>query len=201
MVLDRTIFGATIPGQSGPGSDSNEGVLHISESSSINRAGHQIVYLHMPNTRWKGLTLWQRCSWCSLHPPPADWAQDTRWKGLTLWQRCSWCSLHPPPADWAQDTRWKGLTSFQQCSWYILHPPPSNWASEHTLKESYLFSAMQLMYSTPSIRRFGPRTHVEGVLPLFNDAVDVFYTIHPPIGKTYWLGNFLLLCVHICILM
>ena len=28
--IDRTLSGATIPGQSGPGSDDNEGVLHIS---------------------------------------------------------------------------------------------------------------------------------------------------------------------------
>ena len=33
--IDRTLSGATTPGQSGPGSDSNEGVLCIPESSSI----------------------------------------------------------------------------------------------------------------------------------------------------------------------
>ena len=31
--IDRTLSGATTPGQSGPGSDGNEGVLHIPQSS------------------------------------------------------------------------------------------------------------------------------------------------------------------------
>ena len=34
--IDRTLSGATTPGQSGPGSDGNEGVLRIRQSSSIN---------------------------------------------------------------------------------------------------------------------------------------------------------------------
>ena len=33
--IDRTLSGATISGQSGPGSDNNEGVLHIPPRSSI----------------------------------------------------------------------------------------------------------------------------------------------------------------------
>ena len=32
--IDRTLSGATTPGQSGPGSDGNEGVLRIPQSSS-----------------------------------------------------------------------------------------------------------------------------------------------------------------------
>ena len=35
--IDRALSGATTPGQSGPGSDSNERVLRISQSSSITR--------------------------------------------------------------------------------------------------------------------------------------------------------------------
>ena len=33
--IDRTLSGATTPGQSGPGSDGNDGVLHFPQSSSI----------------------------------------------------------------------------------------------------------------------------------------------------------------------
>ena len=33
--IDRTLSGATTPDQSGPGSDGNEGVLHIPQSSTI----------------------------------------------------------------------------------------------------------------------------------------------------------------------
>ena len=36
--MDRALSGATTPGQSGPGSDGNEGVLRTSQSSSITRA-------------------------------------------------------------------------------------------------------------------------------------------------------------------
>ena len=36
--IDRTLSGATTPGQSGPGSDGNEGVLSIPQSSSITEA-------------------------------------------------------------------------------------------------------------------------------------------------------------------
>ena len=33
--IDRTLLDATTPGESGPESDGNEGVLHIPQSSSI----------------------------------------------------------------------------------------------------------------------------------------------------------------------
>ena len=36
--MDRTLSGATIPGQRGPGSDGNEGLLRIPRSSSITEA-------------------------------------------------------------------------------------------------------------------------------------------------------------------
>ena len=36
--IDKTLSGATTPGQSEPGSNGNEGVLHIPQSSSITGA-------------------------------------------------------------------------------------------------------------------------------------------------------------------
>ena len=41
--LDRALSGATTPGQSWPGSDGNEGVIHIPQSSTITGTYHQIV--------------------------------------------------------------------------------------------------------------------------------------------------------------
>ena len=38
LLTDRILSSAPIPGQSGPGSDGNEGVIHILQSSSITRA-------------------------------------------------------------------------------------------------------------------------------------------------------------------
>ena len=49
--IDRTLSGATTPDQSGPGSDGNEGVLHISQSSKaelsssdclVSKSGHSL---------------------------------------------------------------------------------------------------------------------------------------------------------------
>ena len=37
LPIDRTLLGATTLGLSGPGSNGNEGVLHIPQSSSITR--------------------------------------------------------------------------------------------------------------------------------------------------------------------
>ena len=68
--IDRTITGATTPGQNGPGSYDNERVLRIPQSSSITGAspsdylvsylGHSLV--------GGGLTTLQRCSRCILQP-------------------------------------------------------------------------------------------------------------------------------------
>ena len=42
-LIDRTLSGATTPGQSGPGSDDNEGVLHIPNTPALLEPHHQIV--------------------------------------------------------------------------------------------------------------------------------------------------------------
>ena len=61
--IDRALSGATIPGQSGPGSNDNEGVLCIPQSSC--KTGHN-QHIH-----WgRGLTPLQRCSRCILQPQP-----------------------------------------------------------------------------------------------------------------------------------
>ena len=57
--IDRTLSGATIPGQIGPGSDSNEGVLRIPQSSSIIEASTSDYLVSYPE-----LSLW---SWAILH--------------------------------------------------------------------------------------------------------------------------------------
>ena len=49
--MNRTLSGATTPGQSGPGSDGNEGVLRIPQSSSISGASPSDCFLSL-DTRW-----------------------------------------------------------------------------------------------------------------------------------------------------
>ena len=49
-----TLSGATTPGQSGPGSDGNEGVLHIAPSSSLTGASPSDCLMSYPerSLRW-----------------------------------------------------------------------------------------------------------------------------------------------------
>ena len=70
--IDRTLSGAITLSQSGPGSNGNEGVLCIHQSSSnigtspsdclVSYAGHSL----------RSLTLLQRCSQCILQYQPTD---------------------------------------------------------------------------------------------------------------------------------
>ncbi len=73
--MDRTLSGATTPAQSGPGSDGNEGGLHISQSFSItgispsdclvSYAGH-LLRESYPSAKMQSV----------YFKAPADWADD-----------------------------------------------------------------------------------------------------------------------------
>ena len=66
--IDRTLSGTTTPGQSGPGSNGNEGVLHIPQSFSITGTSPSDCLVSYPGHLLGGLTLLQRCSRCILPP-------------------------------------------------------------------------------------------------------------------------------------
>ena len=76
--LDRTLSGATIPCQRGPGSDGNEGVLSIPQSYSITGTlpsyclvsypGHSLVGWSYPSAEMQSV----------YSTAPADWAR--RWQ-------------------------------------------------------------------------------------------------------------------------
>ena len=51
--IDRTLSGATTPGQSGPGSDGNKGVLRIFQSSSISEASLSDCLVSYPEHRFE----------------------------------------------------------------------------------------------------------------------------------------------------
>ena len=69
--IDRTLSGATTPGQIGPGSNGNEGVLCIPQSSSITAASPSDCLVSYPGHLLGGdLTLLQRRSRCILQPQP-----------------------------------------------------------------------------------------------------------------------------------
>ena len=49
--IDKTLLDATPPGQSEPGSDGNEGVLHVPHSSSITQASPSYCLVSYQDTR------------------------------------------------------------------------------------------------------------------------------------------------------
>ena len=70
--IDRTLLGATIPGQSEPESDSNEGVLRIPQSSRIAGTPQSDCYVSYPGQSFRGgLTPLQKYSRSILQPQPA----------------------------------------------------------------------------------------------------------------------------------
>ena len=68
---DRALSGATTPGQSGLGSDGNEGVLRIPQSSSTAGTSPSDCLVSYPrHSLGGGLTPLQRSSRCILQPQP-----------------------------------------------------------------------------------------------------------------------------------
>ena len=70
---DRALSGATTLGQSGPGSDGNEEVLNILQTSSITGTLPSDCLMSYPGHSWGGLTPQQRFDQCILQAP-ANWA-------------------------------------------------------------------------------------------------------------------------------
>ena len=60
---DRTLSGATTPDQSGPGSNGNEGILHISQSSKT----------EAPPSYWHARLIY---IYALLQPKPVDLGED-----------------------------------------------------------------------------------------------------------------------------
>ena len=72
-LIDRTLSGATIPGQSGPGSNGNGGVLRILQSSNITAASPSDCLMSYPGHSLEGGTPLQGCNLCILQPSLTGW--------------------------------------------------------------------------------------------------------------------------------
>ena len=68
--MDRALSGATTLGQSGPGSDGNEGVFRIPQNSSTAGTLPSDCLVSYPGHSLGGLNPLQRCSQCILQPQP-----------------------------------------------------------------------------------------------------------------------------------
>ena len=173
--IDRTLSGATTPGQSGPGSNGNERVLHISQSSSITEASPSDCLMSYPGHLLVGcltpLQTWGQC----ISQPQLIGAQDTRWGvgGILRMQLMYFTAS----ADWATGPSWGDLIPLQRCSQWILQPQ--------------LIGSGALPFCRDAVGVFhspswlGLRTHVKGILRLYRDAVGEFYC-------PSWLGHWTL---------
>ena len=66
--IDGTLIGATIPGQSGLGSNGYEGALHIPQNSRTGASSSYSLVSYTGHSSGGGLTPLQRCSRCILQP-------------------------------------------------------------------------------------------------------------------------------------
>ena len=65
--VEKTLLSATTTGKSEPGSDGNERLLRIPQSSSINTTSPSDCLVSYQDTRcWRGVIPQQRSSWCIL---------------------------------------------------------------------------------------------------------------------------------------
>ena len=79
--IDRTLSGATNPGQSEPGSDGNEWVLRIPQSSGITgTSASDCLLSYLGHSLVGVVTILQRCSRCILQPQQTG-PQETRFLG------------------------------------------------------------------------------------------------------------------------
>ena len=60
-LIDRTLLDATTPGQSGPGSNDNDGALRIPQSSSITGASPSDCFVSYPDPRLFSWAVWHSC--------------------------------------------------------------------------------------------------------------------------------------------
>ena len=68
------LSGATTPGQSGPGSDGNEGVLRIPQSSNTAGTSPSDCLVSYQHTRWGGGSYPSADVQSVYSKAPADWA-------------------------------------------------------------------------------------------------------------------------------
>ena len=78
--IDRSLSGATTPGQSGPESDSNEEILCIPQSSFTTGVSSSDCFMsYTERSLGVGLTSLKRCSRCILQPQPTGLYFIMRW--------------------------------------------------------------------------------------------------------------------------
>ena len=83
-LIHRALSSATTPGQSGPRSDGNEGVLRIPQSSSTAGTSPSDCLVSYPGHSLGGLNPLQRSSRCILQPQPTGQTRLKNFKEICI---------------------------------------------------------------------------------------------------------------------
>ena len=75
-LIDRTLSGATTPGQSYPGSNGNDEYSAFLKAPALLDLYHQFVYCQIQDTRSRNSTPLQRCRRCIQQPLPTGLSKD-----------------------------------------------------------------------------------------------------------------------------
>ena len=117
--LIEPLSGATIPGQDGPGSDDNKGVLHIPQNSSISGASPSDCFVS-----YTGHSLGSWGSYPSADVQSVYYISDcfVSYTGHLMGESYSFAEMQlvysTPPADWAVYNSVFNEESFS-CSFYV----------------------------------------------------------------------------------
>ena len=162
--IDRTISGATTPGQSRPGSDGNEGVLYIPQSNSITGASPSDCLVSYPLRSFREvLPLYRDAVDVFYCPSRLDHSLVGYYSSAKMQSMYS-----KTPANWV--IRWVGILLLCRDTVDVFYCPSR---LDHSLVGYYPSAKMQSMYSkTPAnwVIRW------VGILLQCRDTVDVFYS-------------------------
>ena len=149
--IDRTLAGARIPGQSETGSNGNEDVLRITQSSSTSDrfasyTGHcrdsvgvfySPSWLAIGHSLGKDLTFLQRFSWCILQHQLTG-PQDIRWERVLLFCRDSVGVFYSP--SWLGHSTLVGKGSYFSAEiQLVFSTAPSDWTTGHSSRKGFTF--------------------------------------------------------------
>ena len=137
LIHDRTLIGVTTLGQSGPGSDGNEWVLPIPQSSSITETSPSDCLVSYQDTCWGWSYSSVKMQSVIFLQPQSTGPQDIHWRNLTPLQRCCRYILQPQSTG-PQDTRWESLTLQQS----VYCTASANWVTRYSQEESYSSAEM-----------------------------------------------------------
>ena len=87
--IDRTLSGATTPAKSGPGSNGNEGVLRIPQSSSISGTSPSDCFVSYSEQLWRGRAYPSAEVQSVYSTAPANWIKDSWWAIVRFYYWCS----------------------------------------------------------------------------------------------------------------